>query len=68
MKILSILLDNCRESDRQIGKEIGITGNAVKNRIEKMLKNNYKYSKILLFICDRPQYTQINIYHFTKQR
>jgi len=39
MKILSILLDNCRESDRQIGKKIGITGGAVKTRIQKMKKN-----------------------------
>jgi DNA-binding Lrp family transcriptional regulator len=39
MKILNILLDNCRESDRQIGKQIGITGGAVKTRIQKMIKN-----------------------------
>ncbi len=39
MKILNILLDNCRESDRQIGKKIGISGGAVKARIQKMLKN-----------------------------
>jgi len=39
MKILSALLDNCRISDRQLGGEIGITGNAVKNRIKKMLTN-----------------------------
>jgi DNA-binding Lrp family transcriptional regulator len=39
MKILNILLDNCRESDRQIGKKIGITGGAVKSRIQKMKKN-----------------------------
>ncbi|MEX1152177.1 MAG: winged helix-turn-helix transcriptional regulator [Nitrosopumilaceae archaeon] len=39
MKILSILLDNCREPDRQIGKKIGITGGAVKSRIQKMKKN-----------------------------
>ena len=39
MKILNILLDNCRESDRQIGKNIGITGGAVKTRIQKMEKN-----------------------------
>ncbi len=35
MKILSALLDNCRESDRRIGKKIGITGSATKNRIKK---------------------------------
>jgi len=39
MKILNLLLDNCRESDRQIGKNIGITGGAVKTRIQKMEKN-----------------------------
>lgn len=39
MKILNILLDNCRESDRQIGKQIGISGGAVKTRIQKMQKN-----------------------------
>ncbi|MEW6044516.1 MAG: AsnC family transcriptional regulator [Thermoproteota archaeon] len=39
LKILSMLLDNCRESDRQIGSKIGISGAAVKARIEKMLKN-----------------------------
>src|SRR3990172_3594840 len=39
MKILSILLDNCREPDRQIGKKIGITGGAVKSRIQRMEKN-----------------------------
>lgn len=36
MQILSRLLNNCRESDRQIGKEIGLTGGAVKSRIKKM--------------------------------
>jgi DNA-binding Lrp family transcriptional regulator len=39
MKILSLLLDNCRESDRQISKKIGISGSAVKSRIQKMVKN-----------------------------
>lgn len=39
MQILSRLLNNCRESDRQIGKTIGISGGAVKSRIRKMLKN-----------------------------
>jgi len=38
MQILHILLDNCRESDRQIGKKIGISGGAVKSRITKMLE------------------------------
>ncbi len=39
MKILNVLLDNCRESDRQIGKKIGISGGAVKSRIQKMIEN-----------------------------
>ena len=36
MKILSRLLNNCRVSDRHIGKEIGISGGAVRARIRKM--------------------------------
>jgi DNA-binding Lrp family transcriptional regulator len=36
IKILSKLLNNCRESDRQIGKELGISGGAVRARIKKM--------------------------------
>jgi len=39
IQILSILLDNCRESDRQIGKKIGISGNAVNSRIQKMIQS-----------------------------
>lgn len=39
LKILGLLLDNCRESDRQIGSKIGISGAAVKSRIEKMIQN-----------------------------
>ncbi len=39
IQILSILLDNCRESDRQIGKRIGISGNAVNSRIQKMIQS-----------------------------
>ena len=38
MKILSKLLNNCRESDRQIGMELGISGGAVNARIKKMRK------------------------------
>ena len=38
LKILSSLLNNCRESDRQIGQKIGLSGVAVKSRIDKMLK------------------------------
>ena len=34
--ILSRLLNNCRESDRQIGMELGISGGAVRARIRKM--------------------------------
>jgi len=36
MKILSRLLNNCRESDRQIGMKLGISGGAVHSRIKKM--------------------------------
>jgi DNA-binding Lrp family transcriptional regulator len=39
IKILSHLLDNCRKPDRQLGKEIGISGAAVKSRIKKMIDN-----------------------------
>lgn len=39
LQIVHALLDNCRESDRQIGTEIGISGAAVKSRIKKMMKN-----------------------------
>jgi len=39
IQILSHLLNNCRKSDRQIGNEIGISGAAVKSRIQKMIKN-----------------------------
>jgi len=39
MQILNVLLDNCREPDRQIGKKIGISGGAVKTRIKKMVNN-----------------------------
>ena len=38
MKILSRLLNNCRESDRQIGIKLGISGGAVRARIKKMEK------------------------------
>jgi DNA-binding Lrp family transcriptional regulator len=36
IKILSRLLNNCRESDRQIGKELKVSGSAVRARIRKM--------------------------------
>ena len=39
VQILHCLLDNCRDSDRQIGAKIGISGAAVKSRITKMIKN-----------------------------
>ena len=39
MKILSRLLNNCRESDRQIGKELGMSGGAVSARIRKLQKS-----------------------------
>jgi len=42
MKILSTLLNNCRKPDRQIGIELGISGGAVRARIQKMeKKRNY---------------------------
>ncbi len=37
VEILSRLLNNCRTPDSQIGKEIGISGVAVKSRIQKMI-------------------------------
>lgn len=37
--ILSRLLNNCRSPDSQIGKELGISGVAVKSRIQKMIKS-----------------------------
>lgn len=40
IQILSHLLNNCRKPDRQIGSEIGISGVAVKSRIQKMIENN----------------------------
>lgn len=39
LKILSLLLDNCRESDRQIGGKVGISGVAVNSRIKRMIQN-----------------------------
>lgn len=36
MKILNRLLNNCRESDRQIGIELGLSGGAIRARIRKM--------------------------------
>jgi len=38
IKILSRLLNDCRESDRQIGKVLGVSGSSVKARVQKMLK------------------------------
>ena len=38
IQILSRLLNNCRESDRQIGIELGISGGAVRARIQKMIE------------------------------
>jgi len=39
IEIIHLLLDNCRESDRQIGNKIGISGAAVKSRIKKMIQS-----------------------------
>ena len=36
IKIFSKLLNNCRESDRQMGIELGMSGGAVRARIRKM--------------------------------
>ena len=36
MKILGILTINCRTPDRQVGKKVGLSGVAVKSRINKM--------------------------------
>jgi DNA-binding Lrp family transcriptional regulator len=36
IKILSRLLNNCRESDREIGKVLGVSGGSIKARIDKM--------------------------------
>lgn len=38
MQILSHIVDNCRTPDRQIGKEIGVSGVAVKSRTQKMIE------------------------------
>ena len=38
MKILSRFLNNCRESDRQIGIELGMSGGAVHARIHEKWK------------------------------
>ena len=38
IQILSRLLNSCRESDRQIGIELGMSGGAVNSRIRKMQK------------------------------
>lgn len=38
IEILSRLLNNCRTPDSQIGKEIGVSGVAVKSRIQKMME------------------------------
>ena len=38
IQILSKLLNNCRESDRQIGIDLGMSGGAVNARIRKMQK------------------------------
>ena len=39
MKILGILTIDCRTPDRQIGKKVGLSGVAVKSRINKMIKS-----------------------------
>lgn len=39
IKILSRLLNNCRESDRQIGMALGVSGSVVGARIRKMVES-----------------------------
>ena len=39
IKILGRFLNNCRESDRQIGKDLGISGSSVRARVQKMEKS-----------------------------
>ena len=39
MRILNRLLDNCRESDRQIGVRLGYSGVAIRYRMRKMLRD-----------------------------
>ncbi len=36
MQILGHLMNNCRESDRQVGRDVGISGSAVSSRIKKL--------------------------------
>lgn len=38
IEILSRLLNNCRVPDSQIGKDLGVSGVAVKSRIQKMIR------------------------------
>ncbi|MGI0086860.1 MAG: AsnC family transcriptional regulator [Nitrosotalea sp.] len=38
IEIMSRLLNNCRTPDSQIGKEMGVSGVAVKSRIQKMME------------------------------
>ncbi len=38
IEILSRLLNNCRTPDSQIGKDLGVSGVAIKSRIQKMIK------------------------------
>jgi len=39
MKILAILTIDCRTSDRQIGKKVGLSGVSVKSRVSKMVRS-----------------------------
>ena len=51
IQILSKLLNNCRESDRQIGIDLGISGGAVNARIRKMQKLFYENIKSVEHPC-----------------
>lgn len=40
IRILARLSNNCRESDKHAGKELGVSGNGVKKKIEKMVESH----------------------------
>lgn len=39
VRILGRLLNNCRESDRQVGRALGVSGGAVGSRVRRMLRD-----------------------------
>ena len=40
IKILARLSNNCREPDKHMGTELGVSGNGVKKKIKKMMENH----------------------------